>query len=515
VVLIRPEVAMYAAFARLNYKAWYALAEFVDNSLQSAIAHRAALEKVDGGNYRLAVSIDTSETSVEIRDNAAGIAINDYARAFLPASPPPDTTGLSEFGLGMKAAASWYAKTWQVRSKALGESVERTITFDVPHIVRTNCERLEPLERPAPAAQHYTTLSLRDLQVLPKGRTLGKIHDHLSSIYRIFIRDGILELKLNGETLTYAEPTFLVAPYHSTPRRSAQSWRKDITLDLGDGHRVTGWAGILSRASVTNAGFAIFRRRRLVQGSYGEAYRPEKIFGKPNKFVYQRLVGELEVEGFSVSHTKDGIQWDDWEEDILNWLKIELNTKPLPLLDQAANYRARASINADRNPAKDAAMDTSQAIAQHLPPVIDQQLGEDPDEEPLTSELEVSTETAVRSGVVKIVLEHAHRTWQIEIELVSEADREAWYEIAESARGSDVTHVQIRVNLSHPFMMRFVQPDGEEIIPFTRLAAGLAISELTAREVGVRQAGTIRTNLNQILRTALSGPLQRGEVSDG
>ncbi len=506
---------MYAAFARLNYKAWYALAEFVDNSLQSAIANRSALERADGGDYRLLVSIDTSETMIEIRDNAAGIAIADYARAFLPASPPPDTSGLSEFGLGMKAAASWFAKTWEVRSKALREKVERTITFDVPHIVRTNCERLEPVERPAPASQHYTTLTLRDLQVLPKGRTLGKIHDHLCSIYRIFIRDGLLELKLNGETLTFAEPTFLVAPYHSAPRRPPQSWRKDISLDLGDGHRVTGWAGILSRASVTNAGFAIFRRRRLVQGSYGEAYRPEKIFGKPNKFVYQRLVGEIEVEGFTVSHTKDGIQWEDWEEDILNWLKTELNSKPLPLLDQAANYRARASTQPDRNPAQDAARDTSQVIAQHLAPIVDEQLEEDPDEEPLNSELETSTDTAVRSGVVELVLEHAHRTWQMEIELVSEPDREAWYEIAESARGGDVTRVQIRVNLSHPFMMRFVQPDGEEIIPFTRLAAGLAIAELTAREVGVRQAGTIRTNLNQILRTALSGPLQRGEVNDG
>ena len=111
------------------------------------------------------------------------------------------------------------------------------------------------------------------------------------------------------------------------------TWRKDIDLDLGDGHRVKGWAAILARASVTNAGFAIFRRRRLVQGSHGEGYRPETIFGKANKFVYQRLVGELEVEGFSVSHTKDGIQWEDWEEDILSWVKDSLDAGPLPLLD--------------------------------------------------------------------------------------------------------------------------------------------------------------------------------------
>ena len=43
-VEIRPEVAMYAAFARLNYEPWYALAEFVDNSLQSYLANRSALQ---------------------------------------------------------------------------------------------------------------------------------------------------------------------------------------------------------------------------------------------------------------------------------------------------------------------------------------------------------------------------------------------------------------------------------------------------------------------------------------
>jgi hypothetical protein len=41
-----------------------------------------------------------------------------------------------------------------------------------------------------------------------------------------------------------------------------------------------------------------------------------------------------------------------------------------------------------------------------------------------------------------------------------------------------------------------------------RLGAGLAIAEVTARATGVRQAGTIRRNLNQLLREALSDPAQ-------
>lgn len=513
VILIRPEVAMYAAFARLNYRPWYALAEFVDNSLQSALANMEALRRNSDGDYHLLVEIDAAEEGVEIRDNAAGIHGRDYARAFLPASPPLDTSGLSEFGLGMKAAASWFARTWSVRTTALGEPVERTITFDIPRIVSTNCEHLEPIERGVLANEHYTTLTLRDLHVCPRGRTIDKIRDHLQSIYRVFLRDRVLELRLNGEPLAYEPPTFLVAPYYATPMGEPVTWRKEINLDLGDGHRVRGWAAILARASVTNAGFAIFRRRRLVQGSHGEAYRPETIFGKPNKFVYQRVVGEFEVEGFSVSHTKDGLQWQDWEDDILSWLKAELDTDPLPLLDQAANYRARTAAN--RDVIGEAARDTSQAIAQHLPPIIDEQIRGQPNEDPLEPELESVDENSTRSEQVELELEHAHRHWTVTVELVSDASRDAWYEIAETDTQGEATRVQIRMNLAHPFMVRFISPDGDEILPFTRLAAGLAIAEVTAREVGVRQAGTLRMNLNQILRSALSGPVQRGEIRHG
>ena len=501
---------MYAAFARLNYTPWYALAEFVDNSLQSALTNLELLRDAHDGDYRLLVEIDVNEDAIEIRDNAAGIHESDYARAFLPASPPPDTSGLSEYGLGMKAAASWFASKWSVRTTALGEAVERTLIFDVPRIVETSCEHLEPDERVIGATDHYTTLVLRELRVPPRGRTIGKIKDHLTSIYRVFLRDNVMELRLNGDVLAYEPPEFLHVPYHKTPTAEPVRWRKEIALDLGDGHRVTGWAAILARASVTNAGFAVFRRRRLILGSHGEGYRPEVIFGKPNKFVFQRLVGELELEGFSVSHTKDGIQWEDWEDDVLAWIKDRLDEEPLPLLEQAANYRVRDQVS--RDVLQEATVDTSTAIVQHLPPIIDEQINSEPDEEPLVDELDPFGEAESSSRQVEFELEHAHRHWSVTVELVSDPNREDWYDLAEAKTEGDITRVQIRVNLGHPFMVRFTSPDGDEILPFTRLAAGLVIAEITAREVGVSQAGTVRRNLNQILRSALSGPVQRGET---
>ena len=162
----------------------------------------------------------------------------------------------------------------------------------------------------------------------------------------------------------------------------------------------------------------------------------------------------------------------------------------------------------------EATRDTSYAIAQHLPPVIDEQVSGMPNQEPLISELDATVVATTRSEQVELDLEHAHRRWLVTVELLNDPAREAWYELAQSRPDGATTQVQIRINFGHPFMERFVSPDGDEIIPFTRLAAGLAIAEITAREVGVTQAGTLRMNLNQILRSALSGPVQGKERPD-
>jgi hypothetical protein len=504
---IRPEVAMYAAFARLNYRPWYALAEFVDNSLQSYISNRDAICAAHGGAVRLAVTIRLDDDSIEISDNAAGIAGQDLARAFLPASPPPDTSGLSEFGLGMKAAACWFARRWSVRTKALGESVERTIVYDIPAITGQHIEKLPVIECEASPGAHYTILNLASLNVHPRSSTIAKIKRHLASIYRAFLRDGSLELRVEDEVLRYEPPEFLCATRYDDPSAAPIQWRRDFSLALDDHHRIWGWAGLLSRASVANAGFAVFRRRRLIEGSYGEAYRPEKLFRKSNSYTYQRLVGELNVEGFTVSHTKDGVQWDEWEDDLLAWLRDELNSEPIPLLDQAENYRARL----ERKPAVivGAAIDTGKILVQRVPPLLDEQLRRAPVSSDLPPSLEPRTLDAHRE--VDLFLTHAGERWHVRVELLSDESVYDWLDIAKNEIGGKERFLQIRVNVGHPFVVRFSSPGGTELTAFVRLAAGLAIAEITAAVAGVKHAGTIRRNLNQLLHGALAGPIERNE----
>ena len=274
-VSIQPDVGVLSVLPHLNYRPWYALAEFVDNSLESFLRHRAELNNADvkKAKLRVEVAIDSSEDgSISIRDNAAGIYESEYQRAFRLAEPPPHLSGLSEFGMGMKSAACWFGKQFSVRSSALGEPVERTVSFDIEEIVTTKSAILPVTSKPAAASHHYTEVTIACLHRPPQGRTLTKIREHLASIYRVFIKDGMLELRFRStgidEILSYAEPDVLVAPpAESLIRRHKLHddpliWRKDIDFDLGADMRVTGFAALRRRASTARAGFALFRRKR-------------------------------------------------------------------------------------------------------------------------------------------------------------------------------------------------------------------------------------------------------------
>lgn len=151
--------------------------EFVDNAIQSSIDRNKELKALDGKDYRLEVDIRFArqEHRIIIHDNAGGIAASDYQRAFRPAEIPPDASGLSEFGMGMKSAACWFAPNWTVRTTALGENIERTIIFDIEKIVEDSTEELHVVSTQISSDQHYTEICLDNIRHFPRGRTVGKI----------------------------------------------------------------------------------------------------------------------------------------------------------------------------------------------------------------------------------------------------------------------------------------------------------------------------------------------------
>jgi hypothetical protein len=502
-VNISPGVSMLAVLSRLNYKPWYALAEYVDNSVQSMLSRRDELLDADGEDFKLKIRIDINPNDggeIVIRDNAAGISIADFPRAFRAAQIPPDRSGLSEFGMGMKSASCWFAKNWSVRTTALGSEDGHTVQFDISSIVDDEINELEVVEFSAAADTHFTEVRLWNLNHTPVRRTLGKVKQHLRDIYRVFIRRGWLEIQINGEALVYEEPKILVAPYFREQDTPSLEWRKDISFDLGDGLTVTGFAALREKGDTQNSGFSLFRRNRVIEGSGDDGYRPATVFGGGNSFRSQRLFGELHLSGFDVSHTKDGFQWDSNEETFLDLLRDALDSEPLPLLKQAEGYRSKAPPLDLEKTTTTALSNTVDTLKENLPIALTS-LGDMQPVEPPTR-----IDSAPESVFRNLAFQHADQDWDFRIEVSRDEGepRWMWHSTDTSEVGRQKVH--IRINATHPFMIRFGSNGVESLEVVLRLAVAMVVGEILARASGVKLAGTVTRNIDKIVSAALSNP---------
>ena len=504
-VSIRPDASILSVLCHLNYKPWFALAEFVDNAVQSFVECREALEALHGKNFKVEVRINIESSrpgEISVTDNAGGISQSDFPRAFRPAAIPTDTSGLSEFGMGMKGAACWFSPRWHVCTKALGETVVRTVKLDIDEIVNDKIEELFIYQEPADANLHFTKIIIEGLHHVPVKRTINKIKEHLTDIYRVFIRDNLLNLYFNDELLTYTEPSVLTTPFIKDKSGKTLNWRKDIHFDFGEGLSVTGFAALRDPGNFAHCGFALFRRRRLIQGSGDEGYRPSLIYGQPGSFRSLRLFGEMHLEGFEVSHTKDGFRWDENEQPFLELLKEHLDSDNLPLLRQADGYRVLASRNERKEAAQKAVDRTAEAMAEGLPQTLPRVADKPPAETP-TQALPEKTILAHR----ELTIDFRGQQWLIKVALTDQPGETEWLSISdqESTDGNPNV-IEIRVALAHPFMVSFAQTDPDDVEALLRVAASLALAEKLARLSGLRYNGTIRRNLNDILLEALSQP---------
>lgn len=303
------------SYKRLSYSVWHALAEFVDNSTQSYFNNKMELDAAFlAKSEKLEVDIiydSQGEGLIRITDNSIGMSYSELQDALYVAKVPTITNGRSKYGMGLKTAACWFGNMWTVRTKKLNETEEHYITVDVNKIARGD-QKLDYIKTLNKSRdQHYTVIEIIKLNKKLSGRTLGKVKDFLSSMYREDFRNGILSLKWQNNLLSWEEPEFLTAPDGSI-------YRKDFNFNV-DGKSVYGWVGILKKGSRSDAGFSIIQSGRVIKG-WPLSWRPHLLYGQlegSNDLVNQRLVGEIHLNDFIVSHTKDDIQWiGDQEEEV-------------------------------------------------------------------------------------------------------------------------------------------------------------------------------------------------------
>lgn len=499
---IRPNVSMLSVLKFLEYETWFALAEFVDNSISSYLNHEKELKKLHGDKFQLEVIIEINdpEHKIIIRDNAGGIEQSNYSRAFRAAEIPLDTSGLSEFGMGMKSASCWFSDLWTVRTKAFNEDDERTVKFDMNKIVEDKLEDLEFTTKPADKNKHYTIIELLNVNKMPRRKGLGKVKSHLASIYREFIRKGIIKLIVDNTELQFEEPKILEASKFDEPNGEKIKWKKEIDFGLEDGLSVKGFVGIRETGSTAEAGFALFRRGRVIEGSFDNGFRPEFIFGAPNSYRFQRVFGELHLEGFDVSFTKKGIQWDENLDVFLQCLKDELSHDSFPLLIQAEKYRVRANDTDYRNSGIKALSHTVSDFEKKAPEAIKETF-ENPK---IDNDVEVELPKTDKRIYKAFKVTFNKINWLISIELSYDPSLNELFEVGphlirEPSTEPNVRQIGIRLSLTHRFMVEYAGAENSKIEPILKIMAAMGLAEIIAKESGAKTQGEIRRNFNQLI----------------
>lgn len=515
-VSIVPGVSILGVLSNLNYEPWYALAEYVDNAIQSAARSYARLRQIEP-EYQLHVDVAYDEHQggcIKIVDNAGGIARRDFSRAFKAAEVPPDRTGLSEFGMGMKSASIWFAKNWRVVTTSIGDPNVYSIEFDMSAVLNDKVERLNVTATEGDVDSHFTRIELWNLNQFLRGRTLGKARDHLREIYRAFLRDDTLILSVAGQNMDFVEPDVLRAPdYRANSAEGvtddAREWRKHIDLHLDGRVHVKGWAAIRAEGKTSGNGLSLFRRRRVIVGTGDSPYRPARIYGQGNSYRSQRLFGELEVEGLPVSHTKDGFQWQGLEEEFHERLRDALDAEPLPLLKQAEHYRARQASRAELKRIRAATENTAEVAEQAIPPVLNQVVEEAAAPAPPT-QAAAKPDTSSHDVSQTFTFTHDDRMWSVTITAGSRTSEKDWLvRHVEVERGSGNITAQLVLNTGHPFLKQFALGSSDALEAVFRVAVALVVSESLQTTAGDGEsAARFMRQVNALLGAALSKRLR-------
>ena len=345
---IRPTTSVYATYKNIRYDPWTAIAEFVDNSTQSYYDNS---KKLNATKYwdGLTVDIEYKRDKVSgdhliIKDNAYGMDFHDFQRAIMLDSPPRRKSR-SEFGMGLKTAACWFGKCWSVESVALGSGIKYRTTVDVEALSKYKNEEITVEEIPCSKKEHGTIVTIWNLNRTLSGTQIGKTKDQLRGMYRTDLRSGEIKILYNGVGLVYETPKVLT---EVLPDGSEKVWKKniDISFDFnGESKRIYGFVGLLDEGSTSGAGFTLIRYGRVIVGGYENGYRPEEIFEKSNSYVYQRLFGELNLDGWKVTQTKDAFDLYGGLEDVL----IEkLKTECEDYRKKAKEYRKRPKVSINK-----------------------------------------------------------------------------------------------------------------------------------------------------------------------
>ena len=498
---IRPTVNLLTLLKYFRYTEWYALAEFVDNSITSHLQNKKKLFEIDR-NYKLKIRIDFLGSEIHIRDNAGGISTERFRDAFETGKPPPDTSKLSEFGVGMKVAACWFSDKWRVHTKSFKETAWRLVEFDMKKVGEKQQEDIAVTQKDLKNNKHYTIITLAKLNHKPRGQTIAKIKEHLSSMYRHYIDSDEIEIWIDTKKLSFSETIILKSAYYKdiedgiikSPKKI--TWKKKFEFEYNN-ELVTGIVAILEKGKVKQPGFSIFRKKRLICGTPESPWKPEKIFGQTNDRRHQCLFGEINLNHVDVAFSKNDFVWSDTEKDkFINLLKnaIEFidDKEEKSIIRQAKNFYFSLERSDIRSTSRKGLENAMKFIAKGLQETSSKKYK--PEIIPKKIETPKESDEKITS------VDFEGKTWKVKTIHEYDDNELDLFKFALAEKSNE--EITIFINMKHPFIQRFFGDSSQDIEGLTILLSFFCISEaIIVKFEGNPRVSILRRRLNDIFLT--------------
>ena len=506
---IQPQAGVIGVFSRLNYKPWYAIAEFVDNSTQSFYSHQKELADAGIGEVVVIINYDSENDILTIEDTAFGMEIEDFSRAVRIDSPPQKKDGRIEFGMGLKTAASWFGNIWSVRSTQLGSTNEYFTEINIPELRKNNVNIVSIKRTHTDTFAHGTTIIIRDVtKKIGSPRTKNKIVDLLKSMYRRDLNNGLVRIFYDGDALYYDE-------YDCLSFRN-RTWRKELDFSFEfdkTTHHVVGFVGILANGGFGRAGFALFRRNRVVVGGEDFNYKPDEIFGQAQSTIAHKLFGELDLDDFPINQAKDGFVWDDGlEETFIKELKAQIkeyiDIAKITNKDREKEEATSQAISDNvQNKVQETINHISTTSAEKSPtifniPSCDSSKGTQTD-------LDFYKEYQTEQNNLPEEIDDKVRTYTIPMDAANrcvinvrwtKGNSAIWIKVDSAENGSSAN---IQLNINHPFFKPFSEKEDFKLV-LEKFAIAFALAEIRAKNnanaEGMISPISFRTYINNFLR---------------
>ncbi len=507
---IQPQAGVIGVFSRLNYKAWYAIAEFVDNSTQSFYSHQIELSQKGINDVKISINYDPDNDVLKIEDNAFGMEFDDFARAVKVDSPPEDKSGRNEFGMGLKTAASWFGNIWSVRSTQLGSDIEYFTEINIPEMRKNNINTVLIKASLTEPSLHGTTIIIREVtKKIGSARTKGKIIELLKSMYRRDLNSGNVQIDYDDEPLFYDG-------YECLSFRK-KIWRKELDFSFefdGKTHNVTGFVGILANGGFGRAGFALFRRNRVVIGGDDYNFKPDEIFGQAQSPIAHKLFGELDLDDFPINQAKDGFVWDDGlEEQFVIALKAQIK-EYINIAKLTKKEREKEEATSQR---------VSDNVFNQVQSTIDNHLlkeSNDASETALQSniglnssegqtDLDLYKEYQAAQDSLPEMTDNKIRKYTIPLDSANKCTITVQWTIGNSSTwikvdaAEDCNSAEIKLNINHPFFKPFSEKEDFKLV-LEKFAIAFALAEIRARRNansdGMISPNAFRTHINNYLK---------------